>query len=468
MHVKNLERLRRRCEVRAVAIAEVEKALRCTRVQLDRQLLQRLNDALVYAWSHSPFYINRFKDKTIPERVKHIARGSVGAFQQVRPTSSSWDGDGAWGAIPFTTKEDLREGYPSRFLAVPWSRVTRYGESTGSSGAPTSAFMTEQDWERGSIWLELSLLERFDAQDVVFIAVPYELSFAAPDLDGAFRNVGAAVVAVGSLNSVCPWSRTLEMIHVLKPSVLVCTPTRALRLFDMCLEAGKVPSEVGLRSILYVGEACSPAKLAKLAAAWGVSLTTAYGATETNALALPCRYDRLHLLEHRFFFEVIDPNTHAAVEDGCLGELAVTTLGHEAMPLIRYRTGDAVVVDREPCPCGLGFRTIRHLGRLSDALPVDGHSLLKAELENVVLGVPGTGVYCVCGVTSGRLEVFVQMTGDERVVADAVASEIATRFRVPAAVRRLDTCDVGRLMDSMLKPGGVSFEQVREARECVR
>jgi phenylacetate-CoA ligase len=446
MKIENISKLRRGSEVRSKLIDELEKLLRLSADGLRRHNASLLNDALMYAWINSPFYVERFKQGKLPQRIGH---------------NREWH-TGPWEEVPFTTKDDLRDCYPFGMLAVPRSKLFRYGESTGSTGSPTSAFMTEKDWERGSLLVELSFMNHFSDEDMAFIAIPYELSFAAQDLDRAFGNLGVTVVPVGTLNSVCPWNRTLEMMRILRPTTLVCTPSRALRLYDMFVDAGHDPLEVGLKRLLYVGETCSPAKLGKIARLWDISLATAYGATETNSLGLFCHHNNLHLLEDRFYFEVIDPITARAVRDGERGELVLTTLCYEAMPLIRYRTGDVVSIGSEPCACGLPFRTVQHYGRYGESLSVRDKVIVKLDLEETVLSVEGTGCYFVAGVESGHLLIMVEVNADDPFeVREEIRMTLLQKYGIEAQVLGLDKQVIGEAMDQMLKPGGLSFEQIQ-------
>jgi phenylacetate-CoA ligase len=428
-----------RAQVRQQRLEECHRVARMDRATLDGRRLAALRRQLEYACAHSPFYRKRREEQHLPHHVLQL--GDV----------REW---------PFTTKEDLRAAYPFGLLAAPMGDVIRYGESTGSTGSPTSAFMTYADWERGNVWLERCLEVYFGPRDIVFIAIPYELAFASYDIDRAFESVGATIVPVGTLNSVCPWDRILEMMRVIHPTTLVCTPTRALRLYDMFLERGHDPAAVGLETLFYVGETCSEAKLEKIARLWGIRLVSAYGATETNSLALPCARNRLHLAEDRFLFECLTPEG-APAPAGERGELVLTTLHAEAMPLIRYRTGDLVRIDAGSCTCGLPTATIHHYGRLNEAIACGGETLPRYDLEQEVLSVEGTGCYYVAGVEEARLRVLVEVTGPRpRAVVAEVAARLLSAFGIEAVVEPVERRVVAQAMDRMLKPGSVSLASV--------
>jgi phenylacetate-CoA ligase len=368
--------------------------------------------------------------------------------------------------MPFTTKDDMRRSYPFGFLAAPKSKIARYGESTGTTGSPTSSFMTRADWERANVWVTLSLLSHFSKDDTIFVAIPYELAFAAQDIDQAFSNIGSTVVSVGSMNSVCPWDRVIEMMKALHPTVLVCTPTRALRLYDMLLDKDFDPAKVGLKTLFYTGETCSFAKLAKIAGLWNVNILTAYGTTETNSLSLPCEHGKQHLTEDRYLFEVIDPVTEKPIMGGeGRGELVITSLYLEAMPLIRYRTGDIVSVHTERCRCGSPFRSFHHYGRYNERIELRGRSILKFDLEETVLSDNNIGCYYGASVEpDGRLYILVQPAGVNNDHAlESVREKVMKEHKVDALVQLVDKTLFCKAMDGMLKPGSVTLSQIKKA-----
>jgi len=441
MKIGNLEKLR---NIKSYVdyIEEIKLILQSSREELEKRILETLNIQLEYAGKNSPFYIERSKQGKMPRKIKALAELSE---------------------IQFTTKKDLRNAYPFGFIAVPRSRIIRYGESTGTTGSPTSSFMTRDEWERDNLWTTLSYMNFFSEEDMVFIAIPYELAFASVAFEKAFWNIGATVVAVGTLNMVCPWERTLKMMRVLHPSVLICTPTRALRLHDKLTEAGHDPGEVKLKTLFYAGETCSSAKLNKIAKLWNINILTAYGTTETNALSLPCQYGNQHLVEDRYYFEVIDPESGRPIEGKSRGELVITSLVAEAMPLIRYRTGDIVCIEEEPCPCGVPFRRLQHYGRYNEKITIGNNNILKIDLEEAILSVEGTGCYYAAAAEDDVLQILVELVGaDKRRISEAVYDKVLKRFGVKPSVHEANREAFCKAMDNMLKPGSLSLKQIKE------
>lgn len=433
-------------EARYEALERLAAFLALEREQIALWQRERLAASLSHALGNSPFY----------RRLREAGAIRIRAEEALETLAG----------LPFTTKEDLRDAYPFDLLAVPREELCRYGESTGTTGPPTSSFFTVEDWMAGNVGVEHALQSFFGPADLVFIAIPYELTFASYDLDRALERLGATVVPVGALNDVCPFERTARMLQALRPTGLVCTPTRALRFFDLIESQGGDPRAVGLRTLLYVGETCSPSRLERIAGLWGIELVSAYGSTETNSLALPCRHGRLHLAEDRYLFEVIDPETRAPIDDGRRGELVLTSLRSRAMPLLRYRTGDLVTVEAGACPCGDRRRVLRHHGRTDDRYLVGKVGVMRIDLEEVILSTPGSGLYYVAAAANGGLRVWVECSGEAAGdCCHRIAGHIREHFEVPATVEAVARTAIAPALDRMLKPGGLQLEQVQSLLE---
>jgi phenylacetate-CoA ligase len=431
---------------RRAALRHLDTVLGLSREEMAGWRRERLGEVLDYAARRSPFYRRRLGDRP---RI-----GGNGAGPDLA-------------ALPFTTKEDLRDAYPFELLAVPREELCRYGESTGTTGPPTSSFFTVDDWMAGNVGVERALRPFFGPGDLVFVAIPYELTFASYDLDRALERLGATVVPVGALNDVCPFERTARMLQTLHPTGLVCTPTRALRFFDLIESQGGDPRAVGLRTLLYVGETCAPARLEKIARLWGIRLISAYGATETNSLALPCAHGQLHLSEDRYLFEVVDPESGEALGAGeQRGELVLTSLLSRAMPLLRYRTGDMVTLLAAECACGDRRRVLRHHGRVEDRFQVGARTLLRIEVEEVIQSTPGSGLYHVAAAVDGGLRVWVEGNGEgAEECCRTIARRLHDTFGVGATVRPVARSVIAPVLDQMLKPGSVRLEHVKALME---
>lgn len=410
------------------------------REELNDYALKRINMELPVIVECTPYYKALYQEGKFPDKVH-----SLEEFAQ----------------IPFVTKQSLREQYPFGFLNGSMDQVVRYGESTGTSGSPTSSFMSKKDWEENIARVTLHLSNFFSKNDTVFIMIPFELAFSSVDMDKSLWNIGSCVVAIGAKNQVCPMDRVAEMMMKIKPTALICSPTRAIRLYYLLKEKGYEPEEVGLKTILYIGENCSDAKLDKIKEMWGVQLTTIYGSTETNSIALPCEHNRSHLAEDRSYFELVDPECGEVLKNGKEGELVITTLCHEAFPLIRYRTGDYVRIEDTPCTCGLSFRTIKHLGRYIDRKEVNGHPFMKNDLENSVLSVKGTGCNFIYSIKESELHIAVDIIADDKeAVKLQIIERLQDKYGIVSHVYELDRKKYFEIVDSSLKPGSIDYSSI--------
>ena len=421
-------------------IGEMQKISTFTYQELQMRTLSLINDEIKHAIKNSPFYRKRYEDRGVPNQISKLEDLEC---------------------IEFTTKDDLKENYPFGFLAVPMSEVIRYGESTGTTGKHTSSFMTRSDWEENISRVTHALLNYYTNEDVVFIMIPYELAFSSFDLEKSFWNIGATVVSVGAKNSICPMDRVAEMLIDLKPNSIVCSPTRAIRVYDLLKQKGNNPKEVNLKTIFYIGETCSNAKLEKIKKLWGVELVSVYGSSETNSLALPCELGNQHLTEDRFYFEIINTESGEIIKEGNVGELVVTTLTHRAFPLIRYRTGDIVELSTSECKCGSKFRTIKHLGRGIDTILISGKKISKLEVEECVLSVKGTGCNSIHYFKEDRLFIAVEvLDANELDVHNNIKKAVREKFDIDISVQTLDKEMVYKVMDQSLKPGSINWNEI--------
>ena len=336
--------------------------------------LARLNASIALAATASPFY------RTWP----------------VLPALSSLD---ELATLGFTCKEHLRAQYPYGLLAVAPERLARYAESTGTTGGVNAGFVTSRDWKTNNFCVALAWAELLSSQDTLAVAVPYELSYVGADIDRVAELLGASVIAVGTNNKLCSWTRLLYLLRSYQVTALVCAPIRALRLATMAHEHGiDLVRDLAVRRIVCVGEALSNARKAHIEGLWGANVYNHYGMTEAMAVALPCALGYLHLAEQRVIFEIIDPQSGTVLPLGATGELVLTTLAQEAMPLIRYRSGDLVRSFAASCACGNAHTRIEHLGRIQDVIGSPTQRFHISELDEILLAEEGIEpIYSVQG-----------------------------------------------------------------------
>jgi phenylacetate-CoA ligase len=324
----------------------------------DRQLRQTLTWAAA-----SPFYAARFGGDAPTDRA-------------------------GFAELPVTSKQDLRDAYPYGLLAVPRERLATYHESSGTAGRPTPSYYTEEDW--------VDLAERYarkwigiSSRDTFLVRTPYALMITGHLAHAAARSHGATVVPGDNRSLAMPYSRVIRVLHDLEVSLTWSMPTETLLWAAAARAAGLTPGKdfPALRALFVGGEPLSAARRARISEIWGVPVIEEYGSTETGSLAGECSHGRMHLWADRAIFEVYQPETGRIGRDG-FGQLVVTPLYREAMPLLRYNLADDVEVSYEPCPCGWVLPTVRVYGRAAFGYPVAGVKVTQNRLEDLVFGLP--------------------------------------------------------------------------------
>ncbi len=298
--------------------------------------------------------------------------------------------------LPFTTKSELaaeQQAHPpyGRLLTYSLARYSYLHQTSGTTGQPLKWLDTREDWETWMrCWGYVYRAAGVSEDDLVFCAFsfgPYVSHWAA--IDGA-RHIGALCLSGGGLTS----EQRLRMIIENRCTVLVCTPTYALHLAEVAEGLGLDLRASAIRTTIHAGEPGASVESVKrcIEQAWGATCFDHAGATEVGAWAFDCQAQSgsIHLNEVEFIFEVIDPETGETVDSGTCGELVVTTLDRAGMPVLRYRTGDLVVLTTEPCACGRTLARIKGgvLGRADDMLIVRGVNLYPSAIDNLLRALP--------------------------------------------------------------------------------
>jgi phenylacetate-CoA ligase len=361
-------------------------------------------------------------------------------------------------SLPFTVKDDLRESYPLGLIAVPPEQLVRIHASSGTGGKATVVGYTRGDLE---VWTEVMARclagAGVRAGMVVHNAYGYGLFTGGLGFHQGAERLGATVVPVsGGLTA-----RQAILLRDLRAQVLCCTPSYALHIAQAVREAGA--GELALEVGLFGAEPWTEGMRAQLEAALGLEALNVYGLSEIvgPGVAAECREGRdgSHVQEDHFLVEVIDPETEAPVAPGELGELVFTTLTKEALPLIRYRTGDIASVSAAPCACG---RTTVRMGpvrgRRDDMLIVRGVNLYPSQVEHVLLTVEGIAPHYQLVVA--RPESLDEVTVVCEPV-DAGADRAALAERVRLALR--ERIGVGMAVE-VLDPGAVPRSEGKAVR----
>ncbi len=328
--------------------------------------------------------LSRLQDEQLPTALAWAARSP---FYQARVSALSRS-RAELGTLPLTTKQDLRDHYPFGMLAVERSRLATYHESSGTAGRPTPSYYTAEDW--------VDLAERFarkwigiEPSDTFLVRTPYALMITGHLAQAAGRLRGATVVPADNRSLAMPVSRVVRVLHDLGVSLTWSMPTETLLWAAAATAAGLQPGRdfPALRALFVGGEPLSAARRARIGEIWGVPVVEEYGSTETGSLSGECPNGRMHLWADRAIFEVYHPETGEVTADGA-GQLVVTPLFREAMPLLRYNLEDDVEVSHADCSCGWALPTVRVLGRAAFGHPVAGRKVIQHRLEDLVFRLP--------------------------------------------------------------------------------
>lgn len=362
--------------------------------ELKKLQLAKLKKAVEYAYNNSKFYKNMF-DRS------GLKPSDIQTLEDIRK-------------IPFTVKTDLRDNYPYGLNAVPMEDIARIHASSGTSGKPTVVTYTKNDLE---MWSEcmarLITMAGVTKKDIVQISFGYGLFTGALGLHQGMEKVGATVIPASSGNT----ERQIMLLKDLGATVLVATPSYALYIAEMIEKMGLDINDFKLRVGLFGSEASSVEMHNELERRLHVLSTDNYGLSEIigPGVAGECTYKQgLHVNEDYFYIEILNPETFEPVPDGEYGELVITALSKEAMPILRYRTKDITRIIPGPCPCK---RTMRRLdkfqGRTDDMLVIRGVNVFPSQIEGVLMDIPEVGSSYEIVVTRenymDKLEVSVEV-----------------------------------------------------------
>jgi phenylacetate-CoA ligase len=289
--------------------------------------------------------------------------------------------------LPFTRKVDLRDHYPFGLFAVPLEQVIRVHASSGTTGKPTVVGYTRADL---AVWAEVCArcLAASGARpgDVFHNAYGYGLFTGGLGMHYGGELMGLTVVPVSGGNT----ERQLMLIRDFRPRVIACTPSYLLTLAEAAASRGIPPRSLPLRSAVLGAEPWTEAMRRQIEQLLPVRAVNIYGLSEVigPGVSNECveAQQGSHVFEDHFLVEALDPKTDEPVPTGEVGELTFTTLTKEALPVVRYRSGDLASLDPSPCPCGrTHLRMSLIVGRTDDMLVIRGVNVFPSQIESVVV-----------------------------------------------------------------------------------
>ncbi len=326
--------------------------------------------------------------------------------------------------LPFTLKKDMRENYPYGLFAVPLEQIVRIHASSGTTGKPTVVGYTKRDIET---WTELMARSFYAAGahkgDVIHNAYGYGLFTGGLGAHYGAERIGASVIPMSGGNT----KKQLMIMQDFGSTVLTCTPSYSLFLAEVAAEEGIDIRKLNLKVGILGAEPWSEKMRQEIEAKLNIKAIDIYGLSEIlgPGVGIECieAQNGLHVWEDHFLLEIIDPDTQEVLPDGEKGELVITTITKEGIPLIRYRTRDITRLTREPCICGRTHARIDRLsGRSDDMLIIRGVNVFPSQIESVLFNIKGIEPHYQLLVdregTLDTLEVLVEV--DEQTFSDEV------------------------------------------------
>lgn len=337
--------------------------------ELQRQKLQKTVEAAL----KTPFYKKRLNDAGI---------------RDARDIQTEAD----FRKIPYTTKHDLREAFPYGMLAADKADVVRMHASSGTTGIPTVVYLTQADLDKAAELNARSCACTGSTKNDVFQnMMTYGLFTGGLMLHYGAERLGMMVIPSGSGNT----KRQLQLMKDFRTTVVHATPSYLLHMYDVMKEEGFRPGDFALKKAYIGAEPHSEDIRKKIESLYGIDAYNSYGLSEMNGpgLAFECVYKNgMHLWEDSYIGEIIDPQTLQPLSDGERGELVLTILERNGMPILRYRTRDLTRFIPEPCPCGRTHRRLdRMTGRSDDMLIINGVNVFPSQIEEVIMKMPEIG-----------------------------------------------------------------------------
>lgn len=367
------------------------------REQIEAIQLERLKATVQQNWDKVPAYRKKMEEAGVkPEDIQSLADLSK---------------------LPFVTKQDLRDNYPFGLFAVPKKDIVRIHASSGTTGKPTVVGYTQRDLE---MWTEcvsrIACMGGASNEDVAQICFGYGMFTGALGLHYGLENIGAAMVPSSTGNS----EKQIMYMQDFETSLLVATPSYALRLAEVANEIGVDPrTDLKVKIALVGSELLTEAMRDEMHRVWGedVLVTSNYGMSELMGPGVSGECEHMcgmHINEDYFIPEIINPETGEVLPPGEKGELVITCIYKEALPLIRYRTKDITRLMYEKCECGRTFCRMENLdGRSDDMLKIRGVNVFPSQIETVILSVEEIGPHYEIIVTrenfTDKLEVRVEL-----------------------------------------------------------
>ncbi|EKQ51185.1 MAG: coenzyme F390 synthetase [Methanobacterium sp. Maddingley MBC34] len=384
-----------------------------SRDEMKKLQLKHLKDVVKRAYENVPYYKKRFDEAGIkPEDIKNL--------EDIQK-------------LPLTTKDDLRAAYPFGMFAVPRRDIVEVHTSSGTTGKPTVSGYTKEDLDTWSEIMARGLtMFGVDEDDLIQNTHGYGLFTGGFGVHYGAQKIGATVIPISTGQT----RRQIEIMKDFGTTVLIVTPSYGLYLAEVAEEEGLKTEDMKLKSIGFGAEMWTEEMRQELQKRFNAPAYNIYGLTEIMGpgIALECpQQDGLHVMEDHFYPEIIDSETQEVLGEGKKGELVLTNLTREGMPIIRFRTKDVTSLRREPCSCGRTMiKMDRITGRTDDMLKIRGVAVFPSQIEKALLKMDGIEPHYQIIVTRPQHldEMEVQVETSPELFSDEVKELVGIKKKI--------------------------------------
>ncbi|MCX7913524.1 MAG: phenylacetate--CoA ligase [Thermodesulfovibrionales bacterium] len=381
--------------------------------------LERLQSIVKKVYDNVPYYRKRFDEIGVkPEDIKSLKDIAK---------------------LPFTTKTDLREGYPFGMFAVPLNEIVEIHTSSGTTGKPVVAGYTKKDIE---VWSEVMAraltMVGATKDDIIQNGYGYGLFTGGIGVHYGAQKIGATVIPISAGNT----KRQLEVMVDFGSTILTCTPSYALHLAEVAEEAGITKKDIKLKAGCFGAEVWTEKMRDAIESKFNLTALNIYGLTELigPGVAQECpEKSGLHIFEDHFYPEIVSTDTLEPLPEGEKGELVLTSLTRDGMPMIRFRTRDITSLRREICKCG---RTLikmdRVTGRSDDMLKIRGVLIFPSQIERALLEIKGIEPHYQIIVTRPHHldELEIQVEASKDIFSDEIKHIEAMKKKIESHIEK--------------------------------
>ena len=394
-----------------------EKIETMPREDIEEMQLKKLQSTVKRAFDKIPYYNKKYSEANVfPEDIETL--------KDIEK-------------LPFITKDDLRESYPYGLFAVDIKEIKELHSSSGTTGKPVVSGYTEKDLDTWAETIARGLtMMGLDEGDILQNTHGYGMFTGGFGVHYGCHKIGAAIIPISTGQT----KRQIEIMKDFKATGLIFTPSYGIHLGEVALEEGIDPKELGIKAIGFGAEMWTEEIRQKVEKIFGAKAYNIYGLTELMGpgVGIECsEQNGLHIPEDIYYPEIIDPNTGYVLGENIPGELVLTNIEREGMPVIRFRTKDLTKITYKPCACGRTHARISRItGRSDDMIKVKGVAIFPSQIEKALLKAGDVEPHYLIIVTRpGTLdEIEVKVEASKDIFFDGVKEMMAVQKRIKKSI----------------------------------